>query len=219
MSSFERARRRRGRVLAVDDHAPFLAVLRDVVGATAELEVVGEAQSGEAAVQAARELEPDMVLMDVRMPRLGGIAAAKQIKASRPSTIMILISTAHPDELPLEADDVFADAVIWKSELEPRLLDDVWLRYRDQSSPSLLLAARRAGPDQLRSMWERLACQIDTRRWDSPRFSPRAALSAVWLPASVGGSPPRTVGPRDLCDAGSQRRTPRPDEIIATGGR
>ena len=137
MSSCEPSRRRCGRVLAVDDHALFLAVLRDVVGATAELEVVGVAQSGEVAIQAAGELKPDVVLMDVRMPGLGGIAAARQIKACRPWTLMILVSTTRPDELPLDAHDTFADAVICKSELGPRLLDDMWLRYRDRSSPSL----------------------------------------------------------------------------------
>ena len=137
ISSFKRSRRRCGRVLAVDDHALFLTVLRDVVGATAELEVVGVAQSGEVAIQTAKELKPDMVLMDVRMPGLGGIAAAREIKARRPSTLMILISTTRPDKLPLDAHDTFADAVICKSELDPRLLDDMWLRYRDQTSPSL----------------------------------------------------------------------------------
>jgi DNA-binding NarL/FixJ family response regulator len=122
---------RRGRVLAVDDDAPFLALLRDVVRATGALEAVGEADSGELAVEAARELAPDVVLMDVRMPGLGGIAAARRIKASRPSTFVVLISTAHPDELAFEGDDTVADAVIWKSELGPQLLDQIWLRYRD----------------------------------------------------------------------------------------
>ena len=51
------------------------------------------------AVGAARALEPDLVLMDVRMPALGGIAAASQIKAGRPSTLVVLLSTAHPDGL------------------------------------------------------------------------------------------------------------------------
>ena len=100
MSSSERSGRRRGRVLAVDDHATFLAVLRDIVAATAELEAVGVAQSGEGAIQAAGELKPDMVLMDVRMPGLGGIAAARQIKACRPSTLMVLISTRVPTSFP-----------------------------------------------------------------------------------------------------------------------
>ena len=119
MFTFDCARRRRGRVLAVDDHALFLAVLREVIGATAELEEVGVARSGEGAIEAARELEPDVVLMDVWMPGLGGIAAARQIKACRPSTVMVLISTARPDEVPLEAEDVFADAVICKSSWPP----------------------------------------------------------------------------------------------------
>jgi DNA-binding NarL/FixJ family response regulator len=123
-------------VLAVDDHALFLAALHDVVGVTAELEVVGVAESGEVAIQAAGELKPDVVIMDVRMPGMGGIAAARHIKARRPSTLMILISTTRP-ELPLEAHYTFADAVICKSELDPRLLDDMWLRYRDRSSSSL----------------------------------------------------------------------------------
>jgi DNA-binding NarL/FixJ family response regulator len=133
MSSIDRSHavdRRCARVLAVDDDAGFLALLRDVVLATGRLETVGEAESGERAVEMARELQPDLVLIDVRMPGLGGIAAANQIKSSRPSTIVVLISTTHPDELPRGADDGPADAVIWKSELEPDLLDDIWLRAR-----------------------------------------------------------------------------------------
>ena len=127
---------RRARVLAVDDQTSFLAVLRDLVSATRELEAVAEADSGERAIEAARETEPDMILMDVWMPGIGGIAAAREIKASRPSTLVVLISTTHPDELPLQPDDTPADAVVWKSQLEPRLLDDIWLRHRDQHPPA-----------------------------------------------------------------------------------
>ena len=118
----------RAGVLTVDDNPPFLALLRDVVRATGHLEVVGEEQTGEGAIAAAQELEPDMVLMDVRMPGIGGIRAAEEIKASRPSTVTVLISTTHPDELPLRAAGGCVDAVIWKSVLEPRLLDEIWLR-------------------------------------------------------------------------------------------
>ena len=123
---------RRGRVLAVDDQTAFLAVLRDLVGATRELELVAEAQSGERAIEVVLEIEPDIVLMDVWMPGMGGIAAAREIKAGLPSTLVVLISTTHPEEIPLEPDDVCADAVVWKSDLDPRLLDDIWLRYRDR---------------------------------------------------------------------------------------
>jgi CheY-like chemotaxis protein len=68
--------------------------------------------------------------MDVLMPGIGGIEAAEQIKAARPSTVIVLVSSTHPDDLPLQAADRYADAVIWKSLLEPRLLDEIWLRQR-----------------------------------------------------------------------------------------
>jgi two-component system, NarL family, invasion response regulator UvrY len=122
--------RDRARVLAVDDHAAFLAVVRDVLAATAHLELVGEADSGERAVVAARELQPDMVLMDVHMPGLGGIGAAARIKASSPSTLMVLISTTHPEEIPLKRCDAFIEAVVWKSVLAPKILDEIWLWHR-----------------------------------------------------------------------------------------
>ena len=119
-------------MLVVDDQTSFLAVLRHLVCATRELEPVGEAHSGEQAIEVVREIEPDIVLTDVWMPGIGGIAAAREIKAGWPSILIVLISTTHPEEIPLEPDDVLADAVVWKSELDPRLLDDIWLRHRDQ---------------------------------------------------------------------------------------
>jgi two-component system invasion response regulator UvrY len=122
--------RARARVLAVDDDSRFLALLSSVLDATGLLQAAGEADSGEHAVEAASKLRPDMILMDVRMPGLGGIEAARRIKAARPSTLVVLISTTRPDELPLETQDSFVDAVVWKSELEPRLLDEIWVRYR-----------------------------------------------------------------------------------------
>jgi DNA-binding NarL/FixJ family response regulator len=124
------SRTSRARVLIADDQISFVGVLRDVVRRTERLEVVGEADSGETAVELTRRLEPDIVILDVRMPGLGGIGAAKRIKTRYPSTLVILISTVHPDELPFQPRDSGADAVIWKSELEPKLLDEIWLRQR-----------------------------------------------------------------------------------------
>ena len=124
---------RRGRVLAVDDQPGFLAVLRDLLGATRQLDAVGEAQSGERAIELAQEVEPDIVLMDVWMPGMGGLAAAREIKARRRSTLVVLISSTHPDDLPFADDELSADAVIWKSELGPQMLDDIWLRQGPSS--------------------------------------------------------------------------------------
>jgi len=116
-------------VLAVDDDASFLAVLRDLVRATAHLESAGEAHSGEGAITAALQLRPDIVLMDIRMPGIGGMKAAEQIKTADRSTLIVMISTTHPDEIPRNACDRFAGAVLWKSTLAPKVLDEVWLRH------------------------------------------------------------------------------------------
>jgi two-component system chemotaxis response regulator CheB/two-component system chemotaxis response regulator CheY len=123
--------------LAVDDQSAFLAVMRELVDAADGLETVGEADSAERAIELAREIEPDLVLMDVWMAGTDGIAAARAIKARRPATVVVLTSTTHPDDLPLAGEDHVVDAVIWKGQLEPRLLEDIWCRSRDQgSSPS-----------------------------------------------------------------------------------
>jgi len=131
MSSLERSAAvvGRARVLAVDDDGSFLALLRDLVQASAHLEIAGEAQSGERAIAAARELRPDIVVMDVRMPGMGGMKAAELIKSESRATLIVMISTMHPDEIPLEACDGFAAAVVWKSTLDPTLLDEIWLRH------------------------------------------------------------------------------------------
>jgi two-component system invasion response regulator UvrY len=92
---------------------------------------VGEADSGETAVALVQELEPDLVLMDVRMPGIGGIAATRAIKAMRESTIVVLISTTHPDELPDDARHSPADAIIWKGDLRPLSLEKIWSRHND----------------------------------------------------------------------------------------
>jgi two-component system invasion response regulator UvrY len=93
------------------------------------LRIVGEADCGEQAVDLACELEPDIVLMDVRMPGLGGIEAGRRIKVALSKTVLIFISTTRPVELPLEIDQTGADATVWKSELHPDSLDAIWLRH------------------------------------------------------------------------------------------
>jgi len=122
-------------VLVVDDDPWFLALLRDVVHATSRLATVGLAESGERAVELAHELRPDIVIVDVWMPGLGGIEAARLIKTSLPSTLVVLVSTTRPDELPPEAETVGADAIVWKSDLEPGLLDEIWSRSRREPRP------------------------------------------------------------------------------------
>jgi DNA-binding NarL/FixJ family response regulator len=118
-----------GSVLAVDDQPAFRSAVRRLIAATPNLLLVGEADSGEAAVALTRELEPDLVLMDVRMPGIGGIAATREIKAIRDSTVVVLVSTTHPDELPYEADECNADEIVWKGDLRRVVLENIWSRH------------------------------------------------------------------------------------------
>lgn len=122
-------------VIAVDDQPCFRRVLREVVCAASQLAVVGEADSGEAAVELVRDLAPDMVLMDVRMPGIGGIEASRRIKALRPSTIVVLVSTTHPDAL-RSAGEPFGDEFVWKNELRPKLLEEIWRRHAVAGRPA-----------------------------------------------------------------------------------
>jgi len=122
------------RVLAVDDQDLFRAVVRTLIEGSTSLTVVGEADSGERAVVAARELAPDMIVMDVLMPGMGGIDAARTIKAERPATVLVLVSTTHPDDLPREAVASRVDEILWKSELRPGVLESVWEAHRSGSA-------------------------------------------------------------------------------------
>ena len=80
-------------VLTVDDQAIFRSVAHDVIEATPGFEPLGEATSGPEAVELAAELRPDLVLLDVRMPEMGGLEAAARIHAAAPNATIVLLST------------------------------------------------------------------------------------------------------------------------------
>jgi two-component system, NarL family, response regulator NreC len=85
------------RVLLADDHTLIRAGLRMVVAAQPDLTVVGEAGDGREAVAMAQNLKADVVVMDIGMPNLNGIEAARQIRAAQPDTQVVMLSM-HADE-------------------------------------------------------------------------------------------------------------------------
>ena len=114
------------KVLIVDDQAPFREASRMVVELTDGFEVAGEAESGEAGVEAARELQPDLVLMDVNLGGIDGTEATRRILAERPETIVFLVSTYEPAEYAPKAVECGAKAYIPKSTFGPMELEEAW---------------------------------------------------------------------------------------------
>ena len=119
------------RVLIVDDQEPFRLAARMVVDATDGFEVVGEAETGEASVEMARELSPDLVLMDVNLPGINGLDATRQILAERADpVIVLLLSTYEEEEYAPRAAECGAAAYIPKAVFGPDRLEAAWVDAR-----------------------------------------------------------------------------------------
>ncbi|HLI72558.1 MAG TPA: response regulator transcription factor [Acidimicrobiales bacterium] len=113
-------------VLIVDDQMPFRAAARSVVGVTKGFQVVGEASSGEEAIDKVDELHPQMVLMDINMPGMGGIAATRQITDAHPDVRVVLLSTYDEEDLPADAKTCGAAGYVHKEQFGPDVLGRFW---------------------------------------------------------------------------------------------
>jgi NarL family two-component system response regulator YdfI len=86
-------------ILIADDHLVVREGLRLILGMEEDMQVVGEAENGEAAVRLASELQPDVILMDLRMPGMGGLEAIEQILAQWPAMAIVILTTYNEDDL------------------------------------------------------------------------------------------------------------------------
>ena len=114
------------KVLVVDDQKPFQLVASTVVEATDEFEVAGVAGSGEDALELARRLHPDLVLMDVNLPGINGTEAARRVLAEAPETVVLLLSTYEAAEYAPKAAECGAVGYVPKSEFGPDTLLAAW---------------------------------------------------------------------------------------------
>ena len=114
------------RVLIVDDQEPFRLAARMVVDVTDGFEIVGEAETGEASVEMAKDLQPDLVLMDVNLPGIDGLEATRQILAANGPPVVLLLSTYEEAEYAPRAAECGASAYIPKSVFGPDRLEAAW---------------------------------------------------------------------------------------------
>lgn len=148
------------RVLVVDDDAMVRSGFAAILGAEADLEVVGEAADGAEAVSRARQLVPDVVVMDVRMPGLNGIEATRRVlRANGPPRVLVVTTFEH-DSYVLEALEAGAHGFLLKRAGADQLVHAV----RTVAAVDGLLF-----PDAIRDLVRRTA--RPTRRW--PELSAR----------------------------------------------
>jgi DNA-binding NarL/FixJ family response regulator len=116
-------------VVTVDDQAVFRSAARDVIDATPGFEAVGEAASGEEALALLERIEPGLVLVDVRMPGMDGLEAARLIKELHPGAVVVLISLEEPEDIPSTASACGAAAFVRKQEFRPSTLHGLWQHH------------------------------------------------------------------------------------------
>ncbi|GAA3881050.1 response regulator transcription factor [Leifsonia kafniensis] len=135
------------RVLVADDHPIVRSGIVGLLGAADDIEVVGEAADGQEAVELAAALAPDLVLMDLRMPRLDGVAATAQILSGGPTIAgtpirVLILTTYETDDQILGAIEAGASGYLLKAAPQAEIIEGVRQVARGQSVLAPSIAAR-----------------------------------------------------------------------------
>jgi DNA-binding NarL/FixJ family response regulator len=110
------------RVLVVDDYQPFHQLIRSILQDKPELQVICEVSDGLAAVEKAQELQPDLILLDVGLPKLNGIEAARRIREISPASKILFVSQNRSLDIAEEALSTGAGGYVLKSDGTSKLL-------------------------------------------------------------------------------------------------
>jgi two-component system, NarL family, response regulator DesR len=115
----------RATILIVDDNARLRAIMRGIATQEPAFQVVGEAADGAEAMRLAQELRPDIVLLDLAMPRVHGLEVLRRIKAARPETRVIIVTVHGEDAYRQAATTGGAEAFLLKKTLVTALLPTI----------------------------------------------------------------------------------------------
>lgn len=121
------------RLVLVDDQALFREGLRILLSQSPRLEIVAEAANGEEAIAAAKLHVPDIMLMDLRMPRLNGVEATRQIAQAMPQVRIIVLTTFEDDDEVYEAIAAGATGYLLKASPSERVIEAIELTARGES--------------------------------------------------------------------------------------
>ena len=130
------------RLLLVDDQGMFREGLRTLLSLQRDFEIVGEAGDGAAAVEAVRKEKPEVVLMDLRMPGVGGVEATRRIKAAQPEVRVIVLTTFEEDEEVFAALRAGAVGYLLKASPSEKLCEAIRLAARGESLLEPSVAAK-----------------------------------------------------------------------------
>jgi DNA-binding NarL/FixJ family response regulator len=130
------------RVLIADDHPVVRDGIRAVLGTQPDLQVIGEAATGSEAVELARRLQPDVILMDLQMPQMDGAAAIATIRAHDPQAKILVLTTYDTDSDITRAIDAGATGYLLKDTPRNHLFDALRAAVRGEAALSPTVAAR-----------------------------------------------------------------------------
>jgi len=121
------------KILIADDHPVVREGLATMLSRESNIEVVGEAENGAEAIKKARELDPNIILMDLRMPEVNGVEAMNQIKSTHPSINFIVLTTYDNDEYIFQGIEAGARAYLLKDSPRAELFKAIEAVYRGES--------------------------------------------------------------------------------------
>jgi len=142
------------RLLIADDHVLVREGIRTLLTSEPDLKIIGEAVDGREALELCRELCPDLVLMDVRMPKMDGLEATRAIKEERPQTSVLVVTNHQNPEYLLEAVRAGAAGYVLKEATKHELLEAVRKVLSGESPLNQMLAMR---------LLRRLADEVDPK--------------------------------------------------------
>ena len=160
------------RVVLVDDHAVVRQGVRTFLGTQPDLQVVGEAGSGEEGVRLCREHTPDVVLVDLVMPGLDGVETTRRIRQASPGTQVLILTSYHDDEHILPAMRAGARSYLLK-DVSPEELAQAIRRWRPAAAPAIHRRGAPGAASQNRSRAPKPGGGSQRRELKSCESSPR----------------------------------------------